>query len=52
MRKGVPLPSVEVIGMRCVLIAVAALAVPISLVGAPAVAASPGTSATAVVQPA
>ncbi|MEU3484767.1 peptidoglycan-binding domain-containing protein [Streptomyces massasporeus] len=42
----------EVIGMRRVLIAVAALAVPISLVGAPAVAASPGTSATAVVKPA
>jgi hypothetical protein len=43
-------PSVEVIGMRRVRTAVAALAVPLSLAGAPAVAASHGTSATAVVK--
>ncbi|MFE8959450.1 peptidoglycan-binding domain-containing protein [Streptomyces iakyrus] len=36
--------------MRRVLIAVAALALPVSLAGAPAVAASPGTPSTAVVE--
>jgi peptidoglycan hydrolase-like protein with peptidoglycan-binding domain len=43
-------PSLEVNGMRRVLIAVAALALPLSLAGAPAVAASQGTPSTAVVE--
>jgi phage-related minor tail protein len=42
--------SLEAIGMRRALTAVAVLALPISLAGAPAVAASQGPSATAVVK--